>query len=151
MGGNYLRRFGKIEKRILALDVGTQRIGLAITDELGLIAHPLTVIKRKNDIQVLQEIKKIIKEQKVKKIVVGMPYNFQGEIGTMGKKVVAFIEKLKTITDVPLIFWDESFTTTEAETVLIKADLSRRRRKKVVDKLAATLILESFLRAMHEK
>ncbi len=151
MGGNYLRRFGKIEKRILALDVGTQRIGLAITDELGLIAHPLTVIKRKNDIQALQEIKKIIKEQKVKKIVVGMPYNFQGEIGTMGKKVVAFIEKLKTITDVPLIFWDESFTTTEAETVLIKADLSRRRRKKVVDKLAATLILESFLRAMHEK
>ncbi len=151
MGGDYLRRFGKIEKRILALDVGTQRIGLAITDELGLIAHPLTVIKRKNDIQALQEIKKIIKEQKVKKIVVGMPYNFQGEIGTMGKKVVAFIEKLKTITDVPLIFWDESFTTTEAETVLIKADLSRRRRKKVVDKLAATLILESFLRAMHEK
>ena len=151
MGGDYLRRFGKIEKRILALDVGTQRIGLAITDELGLIAHPLTVIKRKNDIQALQEIKKIIKEQKVKKIVVGMPYNFQGEIGTMGKKVVAFIEKLKTITDVPLIFWDESFTTTEAETVLIKADLSRRRRKEVVDKLAATLILESFLRAMHEK
>ena len=151
MGGDYLRRFGKIEKRILALDVGTQRIGLAITDELGLIAHPLTVIKRKNDIQALQEIKKIIKEQKVKKIVVGMPYNFQGEIGTMGKKVVAFIEKLKTITDVPLIFWDESFTTTEAETVLIKADLSRRRRKKVVDKLAATLILESFLRTMHEK
>ena len=80
-----------------------------------------------------------------------MPYNFQGEIGTMGKKVVAFIEKLETIINVPLIFWDESFTTTEAETVLIKADLSRRRRKKVVDKLAATLILESFLRAMHEK
>jgi len=150
MGRDYLRRFGKI-KRILALDIGTQRIGLAITDELGLIAHPLTVIKRKNDTQALQEIKKIIKEQKVKKIVVGMPYNFQGEIGTMGKKVMAFIEKLKTITDVPLIFWDESFTTTEAETVLIKADLSRRRRKKVVDKLAATLILESFLRAMHEK
>ena len=151
MEGDYLRRFGKIEKRILALDVGTQRIGLAITDELGLIAHPLTVIKRKNDIQALQEIKKIIKEQKVKKIVVGMPYNFQGKIGTMGKKVVAFIEKLETIINVPLIFWDESFTTTEAETVLIKADLSRRRRKKVVDKLAATLILESFLRAMHEK
>ncbi|HEB74715.1 MAG TPA: Holliday junction resolvase RuvX [Candidatus Desulfofervidus auxilii] len=138
-------------KRILALDIGTERIGLAITDELGLIAQPLTVIKRKNDAQALQEIKKIIKQQKVKKIVVGMPYDAQGKIGTMGKKVMAFAEKLKAIIDVPLIFWDESFTTTEAETVLLKADLSRRHRKKVVDKLAAALILESFLKAIHEK
>ncbi|WP_281178366.1 Holliday junction resolvase RuvX [Candidatus Desulfofervidus auxilii] len=136
---------------MLALDIGTERIGLAITDELGLIAQPLTVIKRKNDAQALQEIKKIIKQQKVKKIVVGMPYDAQGKIGTMGKKVMAFAEKLKAIIDVPLIFWDESFTTTEAETVLLKADLSRRHRKKVVDKLAAALILESFLKAIHEK
>ena len=99
----------------------------------------------------MQEIKKIIKQQKVKKIVVGMPYDAQGKIGTMGKKVMAFAEKLKAIIDVPLIFWDESFTTTEAETVLLKADLSRRHRKKVVDKLAAALILESFLKAIHEK
>jgi putative Holliday junction resolvase len=138
-------------KRVLALDIGTKKIGLAITDELGLIAQPFTVIRRKNDNQALQEIKEIIGEQKVKEIIVGIPYNSQGKMGTMAKEVMAFVERIKTITALPIILWDESFTTADAEKVLIKADLSRRRRKKVVDKLAAALILDSFLKAMHER
>jgi putative Holliday junction resolvase len=138
-------------KRLLALDVGTKRIGLALTDELRLTAQPFMVIERKNDTQVIQKISQVIEEQKVEKIIVGLPYDSKGKMGKMAKEIMNFMEKLKTLIKLPIIAWEEAFTTNEAQDVLIKADLSRKRRKGVIDKVAAALILDSFLRAKDER
>lgn len=136
--------------RILALDVGTKRIGVAMSDELGWTAQPLTVIERKNDKQALQLIKEIVVKNKVGKIVVGLPITLRGEIGKSAHMVLAFVEKLKEHLSIPITTWDESFSTAQAEDVLIQADLSRLKRKKVIDKIAAALILDSFLKARSE-
>jgi putative Holliday junction resolvase len=138
-------------KRLLALDVGTKRIGLALTDELRLTAQPFMVIERKNDTQVIQKISQVIEEQKVEKIIVGLPYDSKGKMGKMAKEIMNFMEKLKTLIKLPIIAWEEAFTTNEAQDVLIKADLSRKRRKGVIDKVAAALILDCFLRAKDER
>ena len=127
--------------RIMGLDVGEKRIGVAVSDSLGYIAQGISVIKRENT----EELKKIVSDYDIEKIVVGMPKDTDGSIGRQGKKVLAFIECLKQEIDLPILSWDERFTTREAERVLLKADLSRAKRKKVIDKLAAALILQNYL------
>ena len=133
--------------RILALDVGRKRIGVAVSDEWQWTAQPLTVIKRKDDEGVFKTIANLVEEQEVIKVVVGLPVTLRGEIGHAAKEVLGFVEELKKRLSMPIITWDEALTTAEAEEILLEADLSRKKRRQVIDKLAAALILESYLRA----
>ena len=135
----------------MALDIGTKRIGIALGDEMQLIAQPFIVIERKKDNYVLNTIKKIVSDYQVNEIVVGIPFYSHYKIGKMAEMILDFVEKLKMFINVPIILWDESLTTIEAEKFLIESDISRKRRKKVIDKLAAALILDSFLKARDEK
>lgn len=133
--------------RILALDVGTKTIGVAVSDELGIAAHGVTTVKRTELKHDLEALRKIIDEYNPSEILVGIPYNFDGTVSKRGKEILKFAEKLKKAFPTPVEFWDESFSTVRAEEVLLEADLSRKKRKKVIDKMAAVFILEDYLRA----
>lgn len=133
--------------RVLGLDVGSKTIGVAISDALKLTAQGLETIKRdvndeEND---FQRLDKIIEEHEVSTIVVGLPKNMDGTIGTSGEMCQAFAEKLKERTKLPVELVDERLTTVAAERMLITADVSRKKRKKVIDKMAAVLILQNYL------
>jgi putative Holliday junction resolvase len=128
--------------RVLGIDFGEKRIGLAISDGLGITAQPLAVVSN------IQGIKQVLAERDdVHKIVVGLPKNLKGEIGPQAQKTLVFVEELKKETGLPVLTWDERFSTGQAEKVLIEAGLSRKKRKSVVDKSAAALILQSYLDA----
>lgn len=133
------------ENRILGMDVGRKRIGLAISDGLGLTAQPLSLLKRKDISRDLAELKKIIVDRDIKKIVVGLPLNMNGSVGKMAIEILDFVELLKDNLILPVITWDERFTSLQAKTLLLEADLSRRKRKEVIDKLSAQLILQGYL------
>ena len=131
--------------RFMGLDVGDKTIGVAVSDLLMITAQGVTTIKRtsiKND---LNELKKIIDEYQVTKIVVGIPKMLDGTIGIQGQKVLEFIEKVKKKIDLPIELEDERFTTTISERMLIEADVKRKKRKEVIDKLAAVQILSSYM------
>ncbi|MGI5822398.1 MAG: Holliday junction resolvase RuvX [Dethiobacteria bacterium] len=135
--------------RILSLDVGEKNIGVAVSDELGIIAQGLGVIKRQSRRQVFSVLAGYVKEYCVQEIVIGLPRNMDGTIGPQAAKVLAFKEKLAQSVNIPVVTYDERLTTMAAERTLLEADVSRRARKKVIDKLAAVFILESYLR--HKK
>ncbi|SHE50559.1 putative holliday junction resolvase [Caldanaerobius fijiensis DSM 17918] len=131
--------------RILGMDVGDKTIGLAISDPLGITAQGLMTIKRSSIENDIERIKEIIKEYGVESIVIGMPKNMNNTIGPRAKIVIEFAQKLKNKTDINCEFYDERLTTVEAERVLLQSDMSRKKRKKVIDKMAAVLILQSYL------
>ena len=131
--------------RILALDVGDKRIGVAISDELEIAAHSLTTIQRSDQSRVFTSIKEIIEEYNVEEIVVGKPVMMNGTMGIQGEKVSRFVEELKNEITVPVRFMDERLSTRFVEKVLIDADVSRKKRGKVIDKLAAVVILQDYL------
>jgi len=131
--------------RIMGLDVGTRTIGMAISDELGLTAQGLKTLKRKSMEDDLQEIATIISQFEINKIVVGLPKNMNGTLGKQAEIVLKWMEVLKDKTQLPVVTWDERLSTVGASRVLLEADLSRRKRKKVIDKLAAVLILQGYL------
>ena len=131
--------------RILGLDIGEKRVGVAISDELGLIAQGIDVIERKNDGKDIDRICKIISEYRVTKIVAGLPKNMNGTLGPSGTAVKNYATKLQNTSCIEVDFWDERLTTVAAERTLLEADVSRKKRKKVIDKLAAVLILQSYL------
>ena len=131
--------------RILGLDVGDRTIGVAVSDPLGLTAQGITTIKRKSEVLDIEEITKICKEYNVETIVSGLPKNMNGTIGPQGEKVQQFCEKLKETLDLPIKMWDERLTTVAANRAMLEADLSRAKRKKIVDKIAATYILQGYL------
>jgi len=131
--------------RVLALDAGDKRIGVAVSDPLGIIAQGVTVITRKNLEADLKEIEKIIGEYKAESVVVGMPINMDGTKGKSAEKVNEFVETLKSRLSIPVYTYDERLSTKESEKFLISADVSRKKRKSVIDKMAAQLILESYL------
>lgn len=131
--------------RILGLDIGTRTVGVAISDPLGWTAQGITTIRRKNYTYDMSEIKKICDEYDVETIVAGMPKNMNGTIGPSGEMVMEFCEKLKEIVDVKIEFWDERLTTVAAHKAMLEADLSRAKRNKIVDKIAATYILQGYL------
>ncbi|KPJ65798.1 Holliday junction resolvase [candidate division WOR-1 bacterium DG_54_3] len=133
--------------RILGIDFGEKRIGIAISDPLGLTAQAVAVIGKGEDFkQDINELKKIIKKYDgVDEIVVGLPKTMAGEIGKQAQKVLGFVEALKGSFKININTWDERLTTVEAEKTLISAGLSREKRKKVIDKSAATYILQSYL------
>ena len=132
--------------RIMGLDVGDKTIGVALRDPMGWTAQGLEVIRRKNDIQEdFQRLLEIIREYGVESILVGLPKNMNGTIGPQGEKVQAFVEQLKKEINLPVKTWDERLSTVAAEKVLLQADVSRSKRKKVIDKMAAAVILQGYL------
>ena len=129
----------------MGLDMGSHTIGLAISDESGLIAQSLETIRRKSMEEDLKEITRVIDQFKIEKIVVGLPKNMNGTLGKQAEMVLEWIESLKKRISLPVVTWDERLTTVGATKILLEADLSRKKRKKVIDLLAAALILQGFL------
>ncbi len=129
----------------MGLDVGTHTIGIAVSDELGLTAQGLKTLRRKSMEEDFQEISAIISQFEVNKIVVGLPKNMNGTLGVQAETVLKWTEYLQERIQVPVVTWDERLSTVGASRVLLEADLSRRKRKKVIDKLAAVLILQGYL------
>ena len=130
---------------ILGLDIGNARTGVAISDELGIAAHPLCTIQRKSRKAVLAELQELVAAHKVERIVVGLPLQLDGEEGVQARKVKQFAERLEQQVNLPIVFWDESFTTVEASQILRETKKRRRKRKQVIDQVAAVLILEGYL------
>jgi putative Holliday junction resolvase len=133
--------------RILALDVGDVRIGVAASDPLGMMAHPLETIQRTGFKADLKRVIEIAEIQQASEIVAGMPLNLDGTTGPQGEKVLEFAEALRRRTRIPVVTWDERLSTVEVERVMIGADLRRDHRRREVDRLAATVILQSYLEA----
>lgn len=131
--------------RILGLDVGDVLIGVAVSDPMEIIANGLDSIKRTTPKEDVKVLKNIADEYEVEKMVIGLPKMMNGEIGIQAEKVLEFAEFLKITVNVPIIMWDERLTTAAATRTLIEADMSRKKRKKVVDKVAATIILQNYL------
>lgn len=129
----------------MGLDIGSHTIGVAISDELGITAQGLKTIKRKSPDEDLEEISGIIGQFEIDKIVVGLPKNMNGTLGKQAEIVFKWIKDLKDKIHLPVVTWDERLTTVGATKVLLEADLSRRKRKGVIDKLAAVLILQGYL------
>ncbi|RKU06286.1 Holliday junction resolvase RuvX [Candidatus Poribacteria bacterium] len=130
---------------ILGLDIGDARTGVAISDELGVAAHPLCTIQRKSRKAVLAELGELVAVHNVERIVVGLPLQLDGETGTQAKKVKQFAKRLAQQVNLPIVFWDESFTTVEASQILRGTKKRRKKRKQVIDQVAAVLILEGYL------
>ena len=131
--------------RVMGLDVGTKTIGVALSDELGLTAQPLTTIKRTGIRKDMEKLLGLMEEHGVEMLVVGVPVNIDGTIGERAKSVLAFVERLREATDAEIRTWDERLSTAAVERVLIEGDMSREKRKKVIDRLAAAYILQGFL------
>jgi putative Holliday junction resolvase len=131
--------------RILGLDYGSKRIGVAVSDELEITAQGLATITRKNKKNDLDEIAKVITTYSVEKIVIGYPIKLDGSEGIQCEKISRFSKLLEAKLHIPVVKWDETLTTKEAEDILIQAHVRRDKRKQVVDKLAATLILQGYL------
>ena len=131
--------------RKLGLDFGDARIGLAISDPLGLFATGLETYHRKNLEKDIQHIASLIKEKQVDTVVAGLPLNMDGSEGIRVEKTKEFCEKLQEVCEIKVEYLDERLTTVSAEKMLIQADVRREDRKKVIDKVAATIILQSFL------
>jgi putative Holliday junction resolvase len=131
--------------RILGIDYGRSRIGLAISDPSGMLAQSLTVIRRESDEQAAQEVARIADEQAAEALVVGLPRNMDGSLGERAEQCRAFAERLAAVTGLAVEMYDERLTTMAAERMLIAADMGRRRRRQVVDKLAAALMLQGYL------
>ena len=134
-----------LDGRIMGLDIGDKTIGVAVSDLMGITAQGVTTIKRVGKKKDIEEIKKIIAERQVNKIVSGLPKNMNGTVGPQGEKVQKFCELLKSETNLPVEFWDERLSTVAAERSLIEGDVSRQKRKKVIDMLAAVIILQGYL------
>jgi len=133
--------------RVLGLDLGARRIGVAVTDELGLSAHPQGTLERRGGQRDLDAIRDLVRAHAAGRVVIGLPLSPEGERGRAALAAERFAERLRAVLDVPIELIDESFTTVEATSVLLEADLSRKRRKEVVDKVAAALILRRWLEA----
>lgn len=131
--------------RILGLDYGEKRIGVAMSDELGITAQGLTTIHRRNRKKDLEEVAAIAKEYGVEKIVMGYPLMLDGSEGIQCDKVKSFARQLELLLSVPIVFQDETLTTKAAEEILREANVKREKRKLVVDKVAAGMILQSYL------
>ncbi|MGQ0794053.1 MAG: Holliday junction resolvase RuvX [Deltaproteobacteria bacterium] len=136
--------------RILALDVGTKTIGVAVSDELLIAAHGVTTIKRLDLKRDIEALRKLIGEYKPARIIVGIPYRHDGSVGARGEEIIKFSDKIKGAFGIPVLPWDESFTTKRAESLLLEADLSRKKRKKVIDKIAAAFILEGYIETIRQ-
>jgi putative Holliday junction resolvase len=131
--------------RILALDHGTRRVGVAVSDEMHLIAQPLEYIAPEPFADFLARLKEILREKEIGLIVIGLPRNMDGSYGPAALKVQEFAAALKDAVTIPLQLWDERLTTTQAQKYLIQGGVRRDQRKEKVDKTAAAILLQSYL------
>ncbi|MGM0437133.1 MAG: Holliday junction resolvase RuvX [Bacillota bacterium] len=137
--------------RKLGLDFGDKRIGVAISDALGITAQGKGYISRTDLKKDLEIIKEYIKKYSIDEVIVGMPRNMDGSYGPRAKKTQEFVNFLNNNLEISITTWDERLSSKEAERVLIKADMSRKKRKEVIDKMAASLILDSYLKANNRR
>ncbi len=133
--------------RILAIDYGSRRMGLAVSDPLGITAQGLETLERKNKRSDFARLERTIREYEVKEIVLGYPLRMSGEAGAQSRKVEEFAEALRQKFQLPVHLWDERLTSAEANRLLREAEISSRKRAQAVDRMAAVLILQSFLQA----
>jgi putative Holliday junction resolvase len=131
--------------RYLGLDVGDRRIGVALSDETGTLATGLPTLRRVGPRKDVRAVAELIRRHEAGEVVVGLPRRLDGGLGPQAQKVLAFMEDLRPSAKVPLVPWDERFTSVMAEQALMEGDVSRRDRKDLVDKVAAILILQSYL------
>lgn len=132
-------------ERILGLDIGDKYIGVAVSDLLQFTAQGLTTIIRESKEKDYKAIEDLINEYQIKKVVVGLPKNMNGTMGPQSEKVIKFAEKIKNKFKIELIYIDERLTTVSAERILIESEVRRENRKKVIDKIAASYILQTYL------
>lgn len=132
-------------ERVMGLDVGDKTIGVAISDLLQLTAQGITTIRRESKVKDYAALEELINENNIKKIVVGLPKNMNGTMGPQGEKTIKFAEKLKNKFKLEIIYEDERLTTMAAEKLLIAGDVRREKRKTLIDKVAATYILQTYL------
>ena len=137
-------------KRIVGLDVGSKTIGVAVSDELGLFAHPRATLARVGMRGDVAAVADWVAREGADRVVVGLPLTLEGEIGPRAKRVLVFVEALRGGLAVPVETWDERFSTAAVERTLVEADLSRKKRKEVVDRGAAAFILQGWLDAHRE-
>jgi len=131
--------------RIMGLDVGLKRIGIAISDPLEIVAGGHSVFERKTLQYDLEYLKDLCRLQEINRIVVGLPLNMNGSTGPKALEIQDFAAQLEEYTGIEIIFWDERLSTVAAERVLLEADVSRSKRRKVIDKVAAVTILQNYL------
>ena len=131
--------------RVMGLDIGSQTIGVAISDELGVTAQALKTIRRRSKQEDLQELSSLISKFDIGKIVVGLPLNMDGSQGKQAERVLTWAGELHQALQIPVLTWDERLSTVSASKILLEADLSRKKRKKVIDQVAAVIILQGYL------
>ena len=131
--------------RILAIDHGTKRMGIAISDELKMMAHPVEFILAEPFSDFLTRLKELLRDKEVEMILVGMPRNMNGSYGPAALKVQDFVAALKGAVTVPIETWDERLTSAQANRFLIEGNVRREQRKEKVDKMAAAILLQSYL------
>lgn len=131
--------------RILALDIGKKRIGVSISDGLGIAAHGLATIENSGTESIIKKVVSIVEEEGVSEIVLGLPKNMDGSIGKMAQYVISFKDNLMGHLNIPIILWDERLTSYYAENLMIEADVSHRKRKEKIDKLSAIIILQDYM------
>jgi putative Holliday junction resolvase len=131
--------------RIGALDVGDRRIGIAMSDEKGWTAQGVGVVERTRLADDLEKLRTVLAPYAPSTVVIGLPKNMNGSIGPQAQKVLAFAREFESALGVPVVMWDERLSTVGAERALLEADLSRAKRKKVIDKAAAVFILQGYL------
>ncbi|HEX5435408.1 MAG TPA: Holliday junction resolvase RuvX [Candidatus Angelobacter sp.] len=137
----------QLSGRILAIDYGSRRMGLAVSDPLGITAQGLETLERKNKRSDFARLERLIREYQIAEIVMGNPLRMSGEEGTQSRKVAEFADELRRRFALPVHLWDERLTSSEANRLLRDAEVSLQKRAQAVDRMAATLILQSFLQA----
>jgi len=135
----------ELKHRVLGLDVGSRRIGVAVSDALGITAQGLETLERKNKRHDFEHLKRVIREYEVKEIVVGLPLRMSGMEGTQSEKMRGFAEELRKRFQIPVHLWDERLTSAEANRFLRETELSIEKRGKAVDRMAAVLILQGWM------
>ncbi len=133
--------------RYLGIDRGTVRVGVALSDETGFLAQGLEVIPVRDEAQLLERVRHLCRTYAVERVVVGLPRNMDGSRGPAAERAERFAALVAEATGLPVTLWDERLTTAAAERNMVSADLSRKRRRQIIDRAAATLILQSFLDA----
>ena len=132
--------------RYLGLDLGSRTLGMAVSDALGMIASSYKIVRHNEEYaRLLDEVQATVEEKKIDAIVLGLPKNMNNTIGPKGELSFQFKEKLEDKLNIPVYLEDERLTTRQAENLLVNNDTSRKKRKKVIDSLAATIILQSYL------
>ena len=131
---------------LLGLDIGDVRIGVAVSDAIGSGAHPLCTLTRTNRQRDITAIGDLASIHKVERIIIGLPISLDGTLGTQAEKVQKFGDRLSKGLEIPVEFWDERFTTSEAEEILDQVDMNSKDRKKIIDQVSAVIILDEYLR-----